>query len=167
MKRQNLELVPVRDIPLGNLVSTDSLTDVYNVCIQLKELCKRENGVGISAVQAGVPWDLFLVRFPDGQFGYFLNCEYNPLNDVKIIHLEGCLSLKDAKGRLRNFVVERFKNLSVKGKKLVLEGSDLKIMDFEEEYEGFYAAVFQHEIDHSRQITIDQIGKEVDLTLLG
>lgn len=147
-------------------VPVDNLMQVYKTCLQLQELCEKENGVGISAVQAGIPWKLFLVRQkfePKSGFDYFINCKYSPLNDIKFIHLEGCLSLRDAEGKSRTFSVERFKAVSIDGFKLVSE-PELRLDPVVNYHAtGFRAAVFQHEIQHQQAITIDKIGTELGI----
>ncbi len=164
MGMDTLKIVPVADIPLGKDVPLDSLFKVYDVCMQLQRLCEEENGVGISAVQAGIPWKLFLVRFSDGTFGHFLNCYFEPVGDNKILHIEGCLSLRNSKGKLRSFEVERFEQVKISGFRLVQTEDDLDLEELKDYFaSGLYAAVFQHEIQHQIQITIDQIGKEIEV----
>ncbi len=56
-----LEIVPVDKIPLGQTVPLHHGT-VWPVCLQLRELCESKNGMGLSAVQAGIPWNLFVIK---------------------------------------------------------------------------------------------------------
>jgi peptide deformylase len=150
------------DVPL------DSPIEVYRVCQQLEEICNRENGIGISAVQVGLPWKLFLVRgdgtcslIPEGKYGYFVNCEYEPITEEKLVSLEGCLSLRSPDGRLRSFQVNRYTKIRLFGYRLCLDNSlKFDIVDAPVDYteEGI---VFQHEIDHHRGILISDIGKEL------
>lgn len=156
----------ITDVPLDNLV------EVYKVCQQLQELCEKENGLGISAVQAGVPWKLFLIRgdgtcplVPNGKFGYFMNCSYEAATDSQqVISLEGCLSLRSPEGRLRSFQVMRHSNIFVCGKQLIID-IDFQIIDVNNALLTLnqQGIVFQHEVDHnfSREKMIDKIGKEI------
>jgi hypothetical protein len=70
-------------------------------------VCEAENNF---------PWKLFIVKgdgtfplIPRGEYGYFVNCEYKPVMDERIVSLEGRLSLRLPDGRLRSFQVRRFK----------------------------------------------------------
>lgn len=162
-----MNIVPVPEIPLATDVPAENLFKVYDICKQLQALCEQEGGVGIAAVQAGIPWKLFLVKFADSTFGYFVNCEYKPIGEDKILHIEGCLSLRTSKGKLRTFEVERYRNIEVSGHQLVQEENDLVLKPLADYFvDGFYAAVFQHEIQHQQNILISDIGKEVEITRL-
>lgn len=146
----------IKDVP------TDNLLKIYDICSQLSVICTKEKGIGISAVQVGIPWKLFIINI-ENNFEYFVNCSYSPLNDEKISHLEGCLSLKNG-NRFRNFEVERSKSILVNGFKLVEKNTALVLNPLIDYYvEDFMACVFQHEIDHHCGITIDKIGKEIEL----
>lgn len=146
----------IKDVP------TDNLFKIYDTCLQLSVICEKEKGIGVSAVQVGIPWKLFIVKTENG-FEYFINCSYSPLNDEKIIHLEGCLSLKSG-NRFRTFEVERFKTVVINGYKLVEKNNDLALIPLIDYHvEDFMACVFQHEIDHHCGVTIDKIGKEIEL----
>ena len=155
----------ITDVPLDNLV------EVYKVCQQLQELCEKENGLGISAVQAGVPWKLFLIRgdgtcplVPEGKFGYFINCSYEAVTEAQqVISLEGCLSLRSPEGLLRSFQVTRHDLILICGKQLIID-NDYKLIDLNNTLSlNQQGIVFQHEIDHnfSRDKMIDKIGKEI------
>jgi peptide deformylase len=166
--KNNLNIVPVADIPLGeNLVisnSSKTLFEIYKTCMQLQVLCVLEKGVGISAVQAGLPMKLFLVRYPQDNFRYFINCTFSPADEEKMTHLEGCLSLVNSKGQLRTFEVQRYKKIVVSGYELIDQQNELVLKVLEDYYvEGFFAAVFQHEIQHDQGILISDIGTEVDI----
>lgn len=166
-------------VDVANIPSKDAITDVpmdnlaivYKTCQELQELCDSQKGIGISAVQVGVPWRLFLVKgdgtcpfITKGKFGYFVNCDYEPVNEEdKVASLEGCLSLRNAEGQLRSFQVSRFKTVKVVGYRLRTED----VLSFEPvDYtlsclqEG---VVFQHEIDHNygHDRLISTIGKEL------
>lgn len=157
----DLTIVPVKDIPMGLEVPLDDLFKIYPVCQKLEILCKKEKGIGISAVQAGIPWNLFLIKSETG-FDYFVNCDYNPTTENKLVVLEGCLSIRKD-GKLRYFNVSRYTSVLVKGKKLSLINKELVLEDFEKEFSDFKAVVMQHEIDHSKGILISDIGEEIDI----
>jgi peptide deformylase len=152
----------IQDVPMDNPI------EVLKVCQNLQILCEKENGIGISAVQAGIPWKLFLIKgdgtcpfIKKNEYMYFVNCNYEDTIGEKIISLEGCLSVRSPSGQLRSFQVERFKNIILKGYYLSIEkGLDLK--ELSENVSALeQGIVFQHEIDHQKSILISDIGKEV------
>jgi peptide deformylase len=128
----------------------------------MEQLCLQQQGVGLSAVQVGIPWKLFVVYFDNKitPFRYFVNCRYES-NTKKIQSLEGCLSLRNSAGDLRYFEVPRYEKVKIIGQELLIGTNDLEIKDVNFEIAGLYATVFQHEIDHSDQILISEIGKEI------
>lgn len=163
-----LKIVDLDEIPKGEIVNTqDSLEEIYKVCLELQDLCEKSKGVGISAVQAGIPWNLFLVKADGyskfdsyGKYGYFINCTYEPIGEDKINSIEGCLSLKDSEGELRFFKLKRWSKIRLIGHKLKVTNSlELSKVDIEltKTDQGL---VFQHEIDHQNQILISDIGSE-------
>lgn len=164
----NLKIVSVDQIPLAGPVPLDNLEEVYKVCLELKNLCEMHEGVGISAVQAGIPWNLFLVKADCyssfdvcDTYGYFINCEYTPVGENKIDSIEGCLSLLHENGNLRFYKLQRWAKIKVTGKKLK-KNKDLILTDFSIELtKTNQGVVFQHEIDHQNGILIDSFGKEI------
>jgi len=163
-----LEIVPVEAIPTKDQivdVPLDDLTKIYKVCLQLKELAITHKGIGISAVQAGVPWKLFLVQDLDRpkNFRYFVNCEYSPDTADKCLYIEGCLSLK-RKNKLRTFQLHRFQQVKITGYELLDTGSELALKPLTDYIvSDFNGTIFQHEIDHHRGVLISDIGEEVEL----
>ncbi len=74
---EKLNIVSLDKIPAHNEIKDVSLTNLHKIhktCMQLRELCEQENGIGISAAQAGIAEKIFLVRLSPNKFGYFLNC---------------------------------------------------------------------------------------------
>ena len=163
-------IVEVSAIPSVDQVTDVPLDDpaaVYNVCQDMRLVCEREHGIGLSAVQVGIPWKLFLVKgdgtcplVPKGECGYFANTEYTSTTEEQVMSLEGCLSIRSEDGQLRSFQVMRHQEILLNGLKF-----DITKMVFDKveeklnvEQEG---VVFQHEIDHHHGILISEIGKEV------
>lgn len=169
MKKKNqppLKIVPIEDIPKSEDVPTDNLIDVFRICTQMEKLCTDSDGIGLSAVQVGIPWKLFIVLHEEKKTGYYykylLNCEYAGSGD-KAKSIEGCLSLRNSEGNLRRFEVERFLNVTVSGKELVITDKGLELKDLKTTFAGLYAIVYAHEIDHQNGILISDIGTEVEL----
>ncbi len=156
-----LKIVPPTSIPKGKECPTDDLPELYKLGLSMQIICDKEKGIGLSAVQVGLPYNFFVLN-QNNNYRFLLNCTYTPLTQDKERYVEGCLSLRTPEGKLRFFEVERFKNIIVKGKELVTE-PNLQIKDFEITPTDFYKIVYQHEIDHAFEILISQIGKEVHL----
>ena len=162
MKYKNLSIVPEQEIPNGGIVPTDNLLDIFRLIVQMEQICTEKNGIGLSAVQLGIPLNVFIVQRNDG-YEYYLNCEYEGIGE-KTSSIEGCLSLRDKEGKLRRFEVQRFSSVKIKGQQLKVSGDPaLQIKNIDQEEHGLYAVVFQHEIDHAHQILISDIGKEVEI----
>lgn len=167
-----MEIVPVADIPAAKETPVGNLVDLYKTCLLMERTCVLNNGIGLSAVQVGIPWKMFVVRTPEGTCDYFVNCEYSPEGEEKAESLEGCLSIRGNSGELRTFRVERWKKVRIKGLELSLIDGKLKLLpvDYIEE-DPLYSVVFQHEIDHHSKgpspdhggILISDIGTEVEL----
>ena len=163
-------IVPVLDIPDGEIVPTDNLLDIFRLVVQMEQICTEQSGIGLSAVQVGVPLNLFIVQRDDA-YEYYLNCEYEGIGE-KHPSVEGCLSLRDKEGKLRRFEVQRFASVKLKGQQLKVSAGNgncgnltdaLKIENIERVENGLYAVVMQHEIDHQLGILISDFGKEVEI----
>lgn len=158
------KLEDIKDTP------TDNLLEVYKVCKEMEILCDMERGIGLSAVQVGVPWKLFLVRLdhgskfkPTGRYGYFVNCHYEIMAEDKIASLEGCLSLRSPEGLTRMFQVERYTRTRVYGFQLI-DKMKLEVVGISAEMtlpQDNESIVFQHEIDHHLGKLISDHGKEL------
>lgn len=157
-KLNSMKIVPIDQIPLREDVVPipADLSALAQVCEQMQELCKKEVGVGLSAFQVGLPWRFFVMK-AGMEFLNLVDCEYEGLTDEKITSTEGCLSLRSPEGKLKQYDVERFKEVRVFGKQLFLDSVELK--DFDVEYSDFQGIVVQHEIDHQFGILISDIGE--------
>lgn len=156
-------LIPAKeqvvDAPTGDLIG------LYKVCLQMAHVCVEENGIGLSAVQVGIPWRLFVVRTESDEhsFDYFVNCEYEPAGDgSKAPGIEGCLSLRNRDGSLRFFEVFRHRKVRLKGHRLVTD-PELALEPVDLTAEGKYGIVYQHEVDHDQGILISDIGTELEI----
>jgi peptide deformylase len=153
-------LVELKDIPPSTKNPLESMgpIEIFKICNQMEKVCRDNNGIGLSAVQVGLPLDLFVLNRNES-YEYYLNCRYEPAGD-KVHSIEGCLSLLDESGSIRRFEVQRHSSVIVKGQRL--NGVDVE--DFNSTEVGLYSIVFQHEIDHSFGIFIKDIGKEIYLS---
>ena len=158
-----LSIVPVADIPQATNTPIDNLIDVFRIITQMEKICTDQQGIGLSAVQVGVPWKLFIVQRDIG-YEYYIDCEYNGIGE-RGKSIEGCLSLKDSQGNLRRFEVDRYSSIRLKGKQLKISDSPSLVLEEIDRIEhDLYAVVFQHEIDHHFNILISDVGEEVELT---
>jgi peptide deformylase len=158
---KNLHILSVEDIPKEvKDCPIDNLLSLYALCLEMERVCEQAGGVGLSAVQVGIPWKLYIVKYEKG-YRYFVNCEYEAIGE-KIESLEGCLSLRKQDHSLRYFEVKRFERVCITGHELLIEEKP-KLGAISVEFSGVYAIIHQHEIDHSGLVTIDQIGVEVDI----
>jgi peptide deformylase len=167
-----MDIVPVKDIPKAEPVPLDDPLAVYKICSQMERVCTARGGVGLSAVQVGIPWKLFLILVdPKAKhYRYMVNCEYTPVeHSEKIKSIEGCLSLLDEDGQFRRFEVERYSTVKVEGMELRCH-PDLRfhehsaVYNLDDEYSQTpLTIVVQHEIDHHRDVLISDIGQEIEL----
>ena len=159
------KIVALSEIPTEIIdTPTDNLVGVYNFCEEMKRLCIAEKGVGLSAVQVGVPWRLFIAikSLTFLGFRYFVDCKYLPVGEEKVASIEGCLSVRNSDGECRRFKVDRHKGIDLIGKE-ILANDKLKLVDVNERHYDDLAIVYQHEIDHASGITINQIGQEISI----
>jgi peptide deformylase len=142
-----MELVLLSDLPKEIVdCPTVDLVQIFKICLQMATVCVKENGIGLSAVQVGIPWRLFVIRYKNDEFRFFLNCYYTALTEAKEKSLEGCLSIKK-NGDFRYFMVDRYASIKVEGYELHTKNG-LKLVPLVEEPQEHYRFVFQHEVDH-------------------
>lgn len=102
-----------------------------------KLLLKQPVGVGLSAIQVGVPSRLFMIRDMNNKLTTYINPEIINVDQNQMsVFNEGCLSLPNKEVNIERSDSIMIKFLTHKGK---------------EKYwniKGFYAHVFLHEIDH-------------------
>lgn len=154
-------LVKLSQIPKETISTPiDNLVALYDICSQMEFICKLKGGIGLSVVQVGLPWKLFIRQMPEG-FRYYVNCEYVGSGE-KIDSIEGCLSITTQLGKSRHFKLNRYPKVNVNGFELKYE-PELQLVELNEELEGLDAIVVQHEIDHQNNILISDIGVELQV----
>lgn len=161
-----MKLVPVNSIPKAETVAIDNLNKLYSIFLDMQKICIKENGIGLSAVQIGIPLNLFIVKdiSQNNVFNYYLNCNYKSLLQEKdIFVLEGCLSIRE-NNFLKYFRVPRYSTILVNGSQLKVNRDSLSIVNMDNVVlNDFLSIVFQHEIDHANGILISDIGKSINL----
>ncbi len=117
--------------------------NLHKLLDSMYEIMILNNGVGLAAIQVGLPLRVFLANIPDENeeqkkenLFEIINPSLEFIDDEKILFTEGCLSIP---GFFEE--VQRNKNVYLKyqdrhGKERELEASD------------FLAVVLQHEFDH-------------------
>jgi len=128
------------------------------LAVQMSYLCLSSKGVGLNAVQCGIPLCFFVAFDQENRFNAYLDAKYEGLGQ-KHKSIEGCLSLKDENNDIKRYILERYGEIRVFGKKLYEES----LVDFDEKFNGFYSVVLQHEIDHNYGILISELGEEIKL----
>lgn len=159
----DLKIVPVHLIPKGQECPLNDFLELYKTGLLMQSLCDKEKGIGLSAVQTGIEWKLYIINYSyisKEDYRFFINCNYEKIGDEKFESMEGCLSLKTADGLNRYFLVKRPKKVRIIGKELLFENGKLAIKDISFECEGIEAIVHMHETDHGNGILISDIGVE-------
>ena len=162
MNINDLKIVPVSEIPKAESVQLDDPLKIYALCNKMQTLCEKLQGVGLSAVQVGVPLNVCIVKNHE-KYDYFVNCSYIGIGD-KIKSIEGCLSILNGEGKPRQFELQRYPYIAVNGYCLHFT-KKTPYIDFLEikntNYYGFQSIVVQHELDHSVGVLISDLGKEI------
>ena len=90
-----MKIVAVENIPPVDLVQDVDLSNpmqTYKICKEMEQVCIKHDGIGLSAVQVGLPLKLFIVKL-NNKFEYFANCIYEKNSAGFQNVVEGCLSL--------------------------------------------------------------------------
>lgn len=136
----------------------DDIDWLFNTCEEMVEVCNKRNGIGLSAVQLGLPYNIFISKssLDSNEFDFHIDCNYEPLNDEKIVDVEGCLTLPG-----RYFKVERYKTILFTG--TMLWKPHKQLINFQRAVTGVESVILQHETDHAKGILISDTGVEVYL----
>jgi peptide deformylase len=122
-------------------VSQGSKLDISRLISDMFETMHRANGIGLSAVQIGVPLRIFIIEahIEEQNFhfrGSFINPKIIEEFGMDVKHPEGCLSVPGLTA-----MVERSEGVE-------LEWYDEKWNPHREKFHGFAARIIQHEFDH-------------------
>ena len=112
---------------------------IHTLISDMFETMHKANGVGLAAIQIGVPLRLFVIDATldsDTFRGVFVNPKILREFGDPIKHPEGCLSVPGLAG-----MVERLSSIEI-------EWHDEKDVYHKESFSGFEARVIQHEYDH-------------------
>ena len=157
-----MKIVDCSEIPISLESPKYSLLELYATGQKMERLCVDSKGLGLAAVQVGIPWKFFVYYNEKlKNFCYMLDCEYTPLSENKYVSIEGCLSIKGKNGEPRHFKVMRNESIRVDGK-IIIAKDKMEIENYSETIQkGLECSIFQHEIDHHNNILISDIGEEI------
>lgn len=119
---------------------TEVTPEILDLSEKMKKIMKDNKGVGISAVQVGVPIRMIVVSNCDmcaecDDF-VFINPEIKRVSRKEAVFSEGCLSFPDM-----------FEDIS-RPERVVVRARNLDWEDIEISAEGLLARCLEHEIDH-------------------
>lgn len=133
-----------------------SKKDITELVAKMRRTMHMANGIGLSANQIGLDFNVFVAEVPDAKGGMkfyaIFNSTLEKLGKEKALFEEGCLSVPGKYGE-----VERSERVTVSG--FDKNGKAIKIKAW-----GLLARVFQHEIDHlNGKLFIDRAKKVFDV----
>lgn len=162
LKNKFLSIVSAEEIPEASTTLLSTI-ELYNISLQMQDICKKINGRNLHATQVGIPINLFIV-FANNEWNTFKDCIYEGVGE-KVDSLEMCLSLKNNFGSLRSFQCQRFRKIKFAGSQLQTKNNRIEFSEFSMEVDGLLSIILQHEVDHScgKVKMIDRIGHEIEL----
>ena len=125
-----------------------TIEEVSSLINKLETVMEEYKGVGISAIQIGVPYRVFLAGYPEPEV--FINPKVLERSSYTKSDFEGCLSCPG--------VMVRIKRSSY----IVLEYTSIreeKFVKIKRKFKDFEARVVQHELDHLNGFLIEDRGK--------
>tara|TARA_Y100000004_G_scaffold133422_1_gene150783 strand:+ start:3076 stop:3486 length:411 start_codon:yes stop_codon:yes gene_type:complete len=125
-----------------------SIEEVSSLINKLETVMEEYKGVGISAIQIGLPYRVFLAGYPEPEV--FINPKVLERSSYMKSDFEGCLSCPG--------VMVRIKRSSY----IVLEYTSIreeKFVKIKRKFKNFEARVVQHELDHLNGFLIEDRGK--------
>jgi peptide deformylase len=156
-----LKLVPPHDIRLNTAVPITVIDHDTLIAVQqmINFLLDRPHAYGLAANQVGLELNAFVLR--NEEHHYKVDVFINPSFQAKGVKLpyymfknaaarkalfygEGCLTFPG-----QQFKVKRYENINV-------TYTDIHGKEHNENYKGFRAVAYQHELDHLYGITVEQ-----------
>lgn len=110
----------------------------------MEDTMKKFDGIGISAIQIGVPQRVFLAGNPAQ---VFINPKIKDKSSYTKVDWEGCLSCPGAHVRVR------------RSHSITIQYEDIEGKIIKRKFTGFDARVIQHELDHLNGFLIKDRGK--------
>jgi peptide deformylase len=100
------------------------------------EILERHKGVGLAAVQIGIPRRFFVTHIGNDEPRVFINPSIVETSQEMVDYEEGCLSLPGVWGQIMRPKMVRLQAWNEKGKPFTMDAG------------GILARVIQHEYDH-------------------
>ena len=162
---KELKLIPPSDpkilTPLppfnDDMLKDDGFKDRKELSDNMFELMKKYGGIGLSANQVGLPFNMFVMGgHPQLEKGLKLTC-FNPMiissSEEKVVMKEGCLTFP-------------FVWLSItRPRKVVVKYEDENGELKEGHLDGMMSRIFQHEYDHMLGRTFTEYASKLKLDL--
>ena len=114
----------------------DEVEHILHLETKMKEVLQKEKGLGLSAIQLGVPKRMFVMKNIMGNIITIINPIILGQQNKEVVKGEGCLSIPG-----RQFRTKRYNSIQVKYTNLL--GQEVK-----ENFIGLESIIFQHEFDH-------------------
>jgi len=151
----------IKDVNLLRQISTnvESVEEATEIIEKLKtELEKNPNGMGLSAIQIGIPKRVSVIKFNDS-YHYLINSKEIEKQDEFSFPSEGCLSLEGVRistKRYFSYIIDNFvldANVGLRKETQYYYFSP----DYKERHDSLLAIAVQHEYDHFEGILIQDI----------
>jgi peptide deformylase len=121
---------------------------IKKIIPEMKEIMKKNDGVGLSANQIGLPWRFFVAEYQNKSY-VLINPKILKHSKKIILAEEGCLSVPNLVGlvpRYESIIIEAFNS---NNKKIKIKAKNM------------LARIFQHEIDHLDGIIFTDKAKKI------
>ena len=142
-KKIMIEITTDREVLHQVSEEVTDFDDTLEIAQELVAAMGEAGGIGISAIQLGMPLRMFAILYRDGSVNVFINPESIEKEKLAKSHQEGCLSVPD-----KRVDKKRYRRITVKYQ-------DPSETWHEEKLANLEAFVFQHELDHLNGILID------------
>ena len=125
-----------------------TIEEVSSLINKLETVMEEYKGVGISAIQIGVPYRVFLAGYPEPEV--FINPKVLERSSYMKSDFEGCLSCPGVMVRVKrsSYIVVEYTSIR-----------EEKFVKINRKFKDFVARVVQHELDHLNGFLIEDRGK--------
>ncbi len=124
------------DVARSSDLMLDIVEDLVDTTDDLLRKRRFSKIMGLSAVQIGHPYRVFITRLPAGESTVFVNPSVDQMSEETDVQYEGCLSFFEFRGRVRRALRIKMSYLDLDGRR------------HEEKFKNATARIIQHEMDH-------------------
>ena len=127
-----------------------TIEEVSSLINKLETVMEEYKGVGISAIQIGLPYRVFLAGYPEPEV--FINPKVLERSSYMKSDFEGCLSCPGVMVRVKrsSYIVVEYTSIR-----------EEKFVKIKRKFKDFEARVVQHELDHLNGFLIEDRGGKV------